>query len=101
MTLQEAAKILRAHNEWRRYDGPIGEGPEMTDPKTLGEAIDTACNELEGRFERAKELTWEDIRWIDINICGLAQLTDWPLRGQEAFYTEVLRRFNQMKEKEK
>lgn len=47
MTIEEAAAILRKHNEWRRYDGPIGEGPQMTDPKILGEAIDTVCDTLE------------------------------------------------------
>lgn len=47
MKAQEAVMILRKHNEWRRYDGPIGEGPQMTDPKILGEAIDTVCDTLE------------------------------------------------------
>lgn len=51
MTREEAIGILRKHNEWRRYDGEVGKGPEMIDPKTLGEAIDTAIQEL----ERAKE----------------------------------------------
>lgn len=48
MTREEAIKIVRKHNEWRRYDGEVGKGPEMIDPKTLGEAIDTAISELEG-----------------------------------------------------
>lgn len=47
MKAQEAVMILRKHNEWRRYDGPIEEGPQMTDPKILGEAIDTVCDTLE------------------------------------------------------
>lgn len=44
MNRQEAIEILRKHNAWRRYDGPIGEGPEMVNPKTLGEAIDEVCD---------------------------------------------------------
>ena len=47
MTKEETIEILRKHNEWRRYDGEVGKGPEMIDPKTLGEAIDTAIQELE------------------------------------------------------
>ena len=47
MTIEEAVAILRKHNEWRRYGGPIGEGPQMTGPKILGEAIDTVCDTLE------------------------------------------------------
>ena len=43
MTYQEAISILRQHNIWRRYDGPIADTPEMVDPKTLGEAIDVVC----------------------------------------------------------
>lgn len=55
MKAQEAVMILRKHNEWRRYDGQIGEGPQMTDPKILGEAIDTVCDFLEGIIEIHKE----------------------------------------------
>jgi len=58
MTRQEAISILRQHNAWRRYDGPIGEGPEMVDPKALGEAIDVVCDAME------KELTWQEIAMI-------------------------------------
>ena len=46
MNLQEAIEILRQYNVWRRYDGPIGEGPEMLDPKTIGDAIDVVCNTM-------------------------------------------------------
>jgi hypothetical protein len=41
MTHSEAIEILRKHNEWRRYNGPIGEGPEMQHPALIGKAIDT------------------------------------------------------------
>ena len=44
-------------------------------------------------------LTWEDIQTIDNILVDMAQHTDWPLRGQEAFYEEVLRRFRDMKDK--
>ena len=37
MTTQQAVQILKQHNKWRRAD----EMMEMTDPKTLGIAIDT------------------------------------------------------------
>ena len=37
MKIQQAVQILKQHNKWRRAD----EMMEMTDPKTLGIAIDT------------------------------------------------------------
>ena len=37
MTTQQAVQILKQHNKWRRAD----EMMEMTDPVTLGIAIDT------------------------------------------------------------
>lgn len=39
MTPQEAAEILKRHNEWRRWDGDPGDinNPE---PKQVGQAID-------------------------------------------------------------
>lgn len=48
MTTKEAIEILREHNAWRRYDGPLGCGPKMQDPKKVGEAIDVAIRVLEG-----------------------------------------------------
>jgi hypothetical protein len=47
MTPREAAAILRQHNEWRRYDGPIGTWPEMLTPKLIGEAMDIAAKYIE------------------------------------------------------
>ena len=82
---------MRQHNEWRRYDGPIGEGPKMAEPTQLGIAIDTVCNAT---------LTWEDVREI---ICtGNDLCNEWGTikmhdEGQEAYYTEVLKRFNDKK----
>lgn len=48
MELQQAIDILRKHNEWRRYDGPVGQGPEMSDPTELGLAIDKVVSSLDG-----------------------------------------------------
>ena len=42
MTTEQIIATLREHNEWRRG----GEG-EMLDPKTIGEAIEAACDALE------------------------------------------------------
>ena len=53
-------------------------------------------------YEQAEKdlaLTWEDIQTIDNIVVDMAHNTDWPLRGQEVFYTEVLNRFNKSKEK--
>lgn len=53
-------------------------------------------------YEQAEKdlaLTWEDIQTIDNIVVDMARNTDWPLRGQEVFYTEVLNRFNKSKEK--
>ena len=47
MNIQEAIRILRGHNAWRRYQGPIGAGPKATDPTLVGVAIDTAIEHLE------------------------------------------------------
>ena len=46
MTLTEARKTLESFQAWRRYDGPIGEGPKQPDPKTIGEALDIAIRLL-------------------------------------------------------
>ena len=55
-------------------------------------------------YEQAEKdlaLTWEDIQTIDNIVVDMACNTDWPLRGQEVFYTEVLNRFNKSKEERK
>ena len=46
MTREQALEVLKAHNEWRRYNGPIGEGLEMQDPTIIGQAIDVAIDAL-------------------------------------------------------
>lgn len=59
--------------------------------------------ELEKETERIPkpELTWEDIQTIDNIVVDMARNTNWPLRGQEVFYTEVLQRFAKLKEEKK
>ena len=47
MKLKEAIQLLKEHNLWRRYDGKIGEGPKMAQPRDLGIAIDTVVNHFE------------------------------------------------------
>lgn len=48
MTPKETALILRLHNAWRRgYEN----APNMTEPKLLGEAIDSAVALIEQRDE--------------------------------------------------
>lgn len=42
MDRSKAIEVLRGYNAWRRYGGPIGEGPAMPDPKEVGEAVDFA-----------------------------------------------------------
>jgi len=49
MTREETIDILCALNEWRRYDGPIGEGPIMPNPREIGEAIDAAVAILQSK----------------------------------------------------
>ena len=49
MKLKEAIQILKDHNLWRRYDGKIGEGPKMAQPRDLGIAIDTVVSHSESK----------------------------------------------------
>lgn len=51
MTLQESIDLLRWHNEWRRYDGPIGEGPAMLEPKEIGLAIDKVVSSFDNGLQ--------------------------------------------------
>lgn len=50
MTPAEAARILREHNLWRRYNGDpfADDAPAAQDPRLIGEAIDVAIERLEG-----------------------------------------------------
>ena len=44
MTKEECIEILSQFNEWRRYDGELGKGPEMIEPRVIGIAIDKAID---------------------------------------------------------
>lgn len=50
MDFIQAEAVLRRFNDWRRYDGPPGRGPQMPDPSYIGEAIDIACEVLMERI---------------------------------------------------
>jgi hypothetical protein len=45
MTIKEAKQILVEHNEWRRFDGELGESKRMVNPTDLGIAIDTVVSD--------------------------------------------------------
>lgn len=49
MTIERAAEVLKAHNEWRRdvTDNPPATTRNMQDPEDIGIAIDVAVRELE------------------------------------------------------
>ena len=49
MTREQALDILCAFQAWRRYDGPMGEGPLMPTPKEIGEAMDVAIDVLSAK----------------------------------------------------
>ena len=51
MTTQQAVQILEQHNKWRRAD----EMMEMTNPKTLGIAIDTIVKYFKQRQKKNKK----------------------------------------------
>jgi len=60
MELEEAIKILKQHNKWRRYNGVIDSIPKMIDPRELGIAIDTVVNEFEEITDGYADIT-EDV----------------------------------------
>ena len=47
MDRKTALGILKKHQAWRRYNGPIESSPEMQNPAIIGQAIDVAIHELE------------------------------------------------------
>lgn len=54
MDKEKAITILRKHQAWRRYNGPIGDGPKMQEPKEIGEAIDVAIESLQDKQDIAE-----------------------------------------------
>ena len=47
MDRKTALEVLKDYQQWRRYDGPIEDSPDMQDPAIIGKAIDVAIHELE------------------------------------------------------
>jgi len=62
MKIDEAVKILRAHNEWRRAAAYLPEDamPAMGDPRKIGIAIDTVCDALSKSGDWARALRLAD-----------------------------------------
>ena len=56
MTIQDAIRVLRAHNAWRRNNELSDVKVEQQNPTDIGIAIDTVCNALEPKTHR----DWED-----------------------------------------
>lgn len=62
MKIDEAVKFLRAHNEWRRAQAHLPEDamPAMGDPRMIGVAIDTVCDELSKHDDWSRALGLAD-----------------------------------------
>lgn len=91
MTIEQAIEILERHNKWRRGDDDIPE----TNPKELGEAIDTVVDNfkistLNASYLPEKELLKSTID-DDINIYAAYDKGKWCVTGygqiQEPFDT--------------
>lgn len=82
MTREQTIEILSAFNAWRRYDGPIGEGPVMPGPKEIGMAIDSAIAILQSKEVAGMESIWNysPKQLIEIN---LTQHPDLSIRVRE------------------
>ena len=46
MDRKTALEVLKKHQAWRRYNGPIEDSPDMQDPAIIGQAIDVAIDAL-------------------------------------------------------
>lgn len=69
MTREQALDILCAFNAWRRYDGPVGEGPLMPTPKEIGLALDLAIDILRSKevpSQECREYTIEDLKQMEL-----------------------------------
>jgi len=62
MKINEAVKILRAHNEWSRAPAHLPEDamPAMGDPRKIGIAIDIVCDVLSQSDDWARALRLAD-----------------------------------------
>ena len=65
----------------------------------VGDFMRAACAVGYMQAEKDLALTPGDMSIIDEICTEMRQHTDWPLKGQDAFYEEVLRMFNSQREK--
>ena len=102
MSVKDVIEALRVYNEWRRYDGPLNEGPQMPEPTTIGKTIEAACEMLGKLNDKKALLTWQDVRDI-VNIADEAISTDdgkcaFAAKGEENYYKYVLDTFLEQQE---
>ena len=96
MELKQAVKTLRRFNAWRRYDGPVGEGPNMPDPKDIGQAIDTVCGIIE------KGITWQTCKMVvDVADALVSRKTEDEIMGMfpssEDYYKKIAEVVNEQR----
>ena len=63
----------------------------------MSKAQDFAFEYAKEQAEKGNNLTWEDIKRIYDIMGEMVYDSDSPGRGSEAYYREVLRRFNEEK----
>jgi len=91
MELSQAVHVLQMHNKWRR-----GSDSEMTDPTTLGVAIDTVVSHLSyftnPTFEVDKYSIMGDIERIQTSISaeGFGGYHEYDLRLREELTDYIL-----------
>jgi len=91
MELSQAVHVLQMHNKWRR-----GSDSEMTDPTTLGVAIDVVVSALSyftsSTFEVSKHRIMEDIERIQTSISdeGFDGYHEYDLRLREELTDYIL-----------
>ena len=69
MTINDAIRVLKEYQVWRRYDGPIEDTPVMPQPKIIGEALDTVIEHYENTNENSVmpetvKVSFEDLKRI-------------------------------------
>ena len=86
-------KATQKSIEWQKANHPMAIGgdafADMADTLNVNPAFVAGYKEA----EKDLALTPEDVQTIDNIIVDMVQHTDWPLKGKEVFYEEVLRRF--------
>lgn len=103
MSKRAEKAVKRIHNrallEAEKY--ATSHGRSIVEEVAFGRGFKAGFIKGYDQAEKDLALTWEDIQTIDNIVVDMARNTDWPLRGQEVFYTEVLNRFNKSKEERK